>query len=186
MILFVNSCVRTDSRTRRLAEALLNRLGDCTELRLEDEDLHPLTEETLNRRTAAIEAGDYSSPMFRWAKQFAEADVIVVAAPYWDLSFPAKLKVYLENVYVTGLVSRYDPDGTPRGLCRAKKLYYVTTAGGPYQPDFSFRYLKEMAERYFGIGQARLLAAENLDIFGSDPEAILRDAMAKIDELVKD
>ena len=184
MILFVNSCVRTDSRTRRLADALLNRLGDYSEVRLEDEEIFPLTEETLNRRAAAIDAGDYSLPLFRWAKQFAQADVIVIAAPYWDLSFPAKMKVYLENIYVTGLVSRYDADGTPRGLCRAKALYYVTTSGGPYQPDYSFHYLRELAERYFGIGQTRLLAAENLDLFGSDPEAILQNAMAAIDRIL--
>lgn len=49
-----------------------------------------------------------------------------------DLSFPARLKIYLENIYVTGIVSKYDENGRPRGLCRAERLYYVTTAGGPF------------------------------------------------------
>ena len=42
-----------------------------------------------------------------YAKQFAGADTIVIAAPFWDLSFPAILKTYIENIYVTGIVSRY-------------------------------------------------------------------------------
>ncbi len=31
--------------------------------------------------------------MFLYAKDFAESDIIVIAAPYWDLSFPSILKV---------------------------------------------------------------------------------------------
>ena len=49
--------------------------------------------------------------MFRYARQFAAADKIVIAAPLWDLSFPAQLKVYLENIYVTGIVTKYSDAG---------------------------------------------------------------------------
>lgn len=55
--------------------------------------------------------GDYRDPLFRYAKQFAQAADIVVAAPYWDLSFPAILKVYLEQICVTGLTFQYTPEG---------------------------------------------------------------------------
>ena len=41
------------------------------------------------------------------------ADTIVIAAPFWDFSFPAALKIYIENIYVTGIVSRYGSDGRP-------------------------------------------------------------------------
>ena len=56
--------------------------------------------------------------MFCYARQFAAADRIVIAAPLWDLSFPAQLKVYLENIYVTGIVTKYSEAGEPVGLCR--------------------------------------------------------------------
>ena len=152
MTLFINSCVRNASRTERIARALLDRLGEAyTELRLESVGLQPLTGETLERRSALIEQGNYDVPMFDMAKQFAAADCIVIAAPFWDYSFPALLKTYLENIYVTGIVSRYGPDGQPVGLCRAKKLYYVTTAGGPYVPTFSYDCIKALAQIAFGI-----------------------------------
>ena len=106
MVLYVNACVREESRTERLAKTLLKRLGGASEaVKLSEEDLRPLSEEILNRRTELIERHDYSDPMFRLARQFQQADEIVIAAPYWDLSFPAILKLYLENIYVTGLVS---------------------------------------------------------------------------------
>ena len=42
--------------------------------------------------------------MFRYARQFAEAEEIVIAAPFWDLSFHAKLKIYLGQITISGLI----------------------------------------------------------------------------------
>ena len=178
MILYVNSCVRKESRTDLLARALLQKLGGVyTELRLAQEPLQPLTAEVLEKRTALIEAGDMTDAMFDYAKQFAAAQTIVIAAPFWDASFPALLKVYLENIYVTGIVSRYGSDGIPVGLCQARDLYYVTTAGGPYVPDFSFHYIKALAVQAFGIPEVHLIKAEMLDVEGTDAEKIIGDAI---------
>ena len=41
MMLFVNCCPRGESRTEKLARALLKALGEYEELRLYDEPLHP-------------------------------------------------------------------------------------------------------------------------------------------------
>ena len=112
--------------------------------------------------------------MFDCAKQFAAADTIVIAAPYWDLSFPATLKTYFENIYVTGIVSAYDESGMPVGLCKAKELYYITTAGGPYDPTYSYGYAESLAKNFFGIPTTHLVKAEMLDIIGNNAEDILR------------
>ena len=181
MILYINACVRQDSRTDRIARALLNKLGKAyEELCLPDLNLQPLDEEKLNRRTQLIESGQYDDPLFDYAKQFAAADTIVVAAPFWDLSFPAILKTYIENIYVTGVVSAYGADGMPRGLCKAEKLYYVTTAGGPYTPDYSYGYLRELATVYFGIKETALIKAEMLDVEGFDAEEIVKSAIDRL------
>ena len=180
MTLFINCCVREESRTDRLARAVLQKLGgDFTELKLYEANLKPLDRDTMNKRTALIEQGDYSDPIFDYAKQFASADTIVIAAPYWDLSFPATLKIYIENIYVTGIVSAYDESGMPVGLCKAKELYYVTTAGGPYDPAYSYGYVESLAKSFFGIPTTHLVKAEMLDIVGNDAEEILRRKIEK-------
>ena len=174
IVLYINACVRANSRTDRIARALLERLGGKQEeVKLGEECLQPLSEERLVRRTELIERGDYADPMFSLARQFQSADEIVIAAPYWDLSFPAVLKLYLENIYVTGLVSTYTEEGEPHGLCKAKKLWYVTTAGGPYVPDFSYGYVRALATEYFGIPETELIRAEMLDVQGYDSEELI-------------
>ena len=107
-------------------------------------------------------------------------DENVIAAPYWDGSFPAMLKTYIENIYAIGIVTKYDNNGHPQGLCRAKKLYYVTTAGGRYNPRFSYDYLKYLVKNMFGIKDMELIYAEYLDVEGYDAEAILSETMKKI------
>ena len=175
MTLFINCCPRENSRTERLAQKLLGKLGEYEEVNPEKEGLVPIDNERLNYRTALLEKGDLSDDIFKYAKQFAAADTIVIAAPFWDLSFPSVLKIYIENIYVTGIVSKYDENGAPKGLCKAKTLYYVTTAGGPYDGRFSFDYLKELAESFFGIEKTVLIKAEMLDIIGNDAEKILAE-----------
>ncbi len=180
MTLYINACVRTDSRTDRLAKELLEAMCDYEEINLEKANPKPLTKETLELRTALIAKGDYSHPMFDFAKQFAAADTIVISAPFWDLSFPSSLKAYIENIYVTGLVSKYSPDGKPIGLCKAEKLYYVTTAGGPYDRRYSYDYIRDLAETCFGIRETHLIYAEMLDVDGFDAEDILKNSVKRI------
>lgn len=180
MTLYINSCIRSESRTDRLARAVLKKMGEFTELYLPDADLSPLNRETLSRRTALLAAKQFDDPMFDLAHQFADAEKIVIAAPFWDGGFPALLKVYLETIYAIGIVTDYAPDGTPVGMCRAEKLIYVTTAGGSYIPDFSYDYIRALCGRYFGIPAFRLVMAEMLDIEGNDAEQILSDTIRSL------
>jgi len=186
MILYVDSTVREDSRTRRLAERLVSRLadGEVRVLHLENEHLRPFDARTLDRRTRAVESGRWSSPLLAKAREFAAADQIVVAAPFWDLSFPALLKVYIEWISVIGVVFRYSDDGRPVGLCRARRLFYVSTSGGPAETDpFGFGYVEALAKNFWGIAKVRRIAATGLDIVGADVDAILRVAEAEIDKV---
>lgn len=181
-ILFINACPRSQSRTLELAQHLLAGMdGKIQELRLFEECPAYLTGESLQQRDRYVALKDFSHPMFRYAQAFAEADEIVIAAPYWDLAFPAMLKVYLENVSVAGITFRYSANGIPMGLCKAKKLYYVTTAGGYIgENDFGFSYIKTLAQKLFGIESAECISAEGLDISEESAKAAMQKAVAKI------
>ena len=183
-VLYVNACVRKETRTGRLAEKLLAALGKPREeIRLEDCPFPVVTEAWLQQRDQLISKGDFQHPMFDPARQFAQAETVVIAAPYWDLSFPAMLKQYIEQINVVGLTFRYSEEGVPIGLCRAKKLFYVTTAGGAFVPDeFGFGYVKALAQNFYGIRDVQLIQAVGLDLMGADVEAILKAAEKNLPE----
>ena len=181
MILFVNGCVRENSRTLELAKAVLSKFsGDIEEVTLYPDGPDGLDVQKLHLRDTLLAKQDYGHPMFRWARQFAAADTIVLAAPYWDLAFPTKVRAYLEEITVSGVTFQYGHGGIPQGLCRAKRLIYVTTAGGPIFANFGFEYVKAMAQGFYGINDVSLVKAEGLDIWGADAEGILARAKAEI------
>lgn len=185
-ILFVNACVREKSRTRKLAEHLLSQLeGAITEIDLDQEKIAPLDQTTLAMRDEVVRSKDLDHPMLRYAKQFAQADTIVVAAPYWDLAFPALLKAYLEQITVSGVTFHYNEQGIPVSLCRAKQLLYVTTAGGPIHWDFGFSYVEALAQGFFGVPETICFKAEGLDIVGADVDGILEQAKHTIDRWIR-
>lgn len=177
MVLFVNGCVRENSRTLELAQAVLKNLPEVPEeIRLYPDGPEGLDAEKLRLREELVSNKQYDHPMFRYAKQFAAADTIVMAAPYWDLAFPAKVRAYLEEIAISGITFQYGANGIPQGLCKAKKLIYVTTAGGPIFHNFGFEYVKALAGNFYGIGEVTLVKAEGLDIRGADPVEILNRA----------
>ena len=186
-LLYIDACVnRPTSRTEKLAQVLLDRLmeqGDweLETLVLEDEDLQPLTGALVLERTAGAEAGDFGHPVFSYAKQFAAADAVVFAAPYWDFSFPAHLKMYLELLCAQGVTFTYSPEGIPTGLVRATHAYYVTTIGG-YAGDWDYGWdqIRAICQLYFGIPNVSEFRAEGLDIVTNDPDAIMAEAIERI------
>ena len=184
-ILFINACVRGESRTKKLAEKLLEKLNrPVEEVRLEEINFPIVDEDFLNMRDRLISEGSLDIPVFKLARQFSEAETIVIAAPYWDLSFPAVLKQYFEQVNVVGITFRYTEEGIPEGLCKADRIFYVSTAGGGYAPtEFGFGYVKALAQGYYGIGAVRLIEAVGLDIYGADVEAILEEAEETIEDM---
>lgn len=178
MVLYINSCIRNNSRTEFLAKKILEKeQKEYKELKLKELKLKPLDEKILERRTEVLESGDFNNPIVALSKEFSEATEIYISAPLWDNTFPAILKIYLENIYCVGIVSEYDCYGNPIGLCKAKRLTFITTSGGPYKIDFSYNYIKDLVTNYFGIKETRLIKAECLDIIGADVSKILNEAI---------
>ena len=181
-ILFVNACVRENSRTLTLARDVLLKLqGEAEEVKLYECFLAPLDMNGMRIRDMANEKKDFSDPVFSLAKQFAEAETIVIAAPYWDLMFPAVLKTYLENITVNGLTFAYGENGIPYGMCKAKKLIYVTTSGGPIICNFGYDYVSALAKNFYGIKDVYFVSAQGLDIKGANAEVILEQVKNTLD-----
>ena len=192
-VLFVNCCIRgEESRTFRLCRAALEEIravfpeAVIEELHLDQEDLRPLHSDTLARRHALEVAGKLDDPMFRYARQFASADVIMVGAPYWEYQFPALLRCYIEHVSVSGVTFVYGEDGRPHGLCQGDRLFYITTAGGPIlDRNCGFDYLKTLLANMMEFKKLDYVAAECTDVIGYPVEEELQKAEARLREQIR-
>ena len=196
-LLFINACVRGQkSRTLQLARRFLGAWQHAhpeaviTERDLCRDRLSPQYPEVLEERDALWSAGKLDDPLFQPARQFAAAGRIVIAAPFWDLSFPAILKIYLERISVTNITFGYDDLGRSVGLCKADKLLLITTRGGDFSiPEISWmemgaRQLEALCAMY-GISSFQCLTAQGLDDIRNDKEAILAQAMDQAEKLAE-
>ena len=164
-LLYIDCCIRGEqSRTRKLGEAFLAALPDrweVTRLDLMHEGLQPLMPDTLASRDESAARGELDAPRFKYAHQIAAADAVVMAAPFWDLSVPALLKIYIENVCMDGITFQSTAEGL-KGRCRGAAI-----------------------QKFFGFDRFHAIAADGMDVQGFDGEGELRKAMEKAAALAK-
>ena len=172
-LLFVDCCISQrgeESRTRTLAmaylEAYMNHHPEAELETVSPEELlalAPFDVEMLNEREVLARNGEFDDQIFDMARQFAEADAVVVAAPYWDMSYPAALKTYIEHISAVGLTYHYEMDGV-HGDCKAEHLVYLTS-GGDFEHEDSIGVLHwRQLCGLFGIERFEYVFAGGLDI----------------------
>jgi len=183
-LLLVDACPRGRgvSRTLELADAFVDAYREShpgakiVTHRACKMGLVPVHGDSLARREALIDAAEWSHPAFAPARDFMRARNIIVAAPYWDLSFPAMLKTYIEWIFIREMTFRYENDA-PLGLCAGKRALYLTTAGGVIgDTNLGAVYVKETF-RMLGIPRFDCIQADRLDMAGIDARHALEAAM---------
>ena len=181
-LLFVDCCISQrgeDSRTRRMLRAYVEAFCRCnpdteTETVTPEEllSLKPFDPQMLDERDALMSVKAWDAPVYGLARQFRAADAIVVAAPFWDLSFPAALRTYIEYISANGLTYHYEADGC-HGDCRAERLVYLTTGGDVEREDsVGVAHWRQLAAM-FGIGRFDYVFAGGLDLVPERTEALL-------------
>lgn len=170
-LIFIDACIRAGSRTRRIAEPIITELSKSYSVETVDltKNTYPVADNyTLeNRNQGVVPEAD-----IELAKRIASADRIVIAAPFWDMSFPSALKVFFENISLFGITFNTN-EKECYGLCKAEKVMYITSrgmnisTGDPLEQGTP--YIKAISHLW-GWGELSVVAAQNMDY--SSPEEI--------------
>ena len=80
-------------------------------LDLRNTELLSFNAEMLDTRDALFAAKKFDAQIYDLANRFRAAEGIVIGAPFWDLSFPAQLRIYIEHVSANGVTYYYDEKG---------------------------------------------------------------------------
>ncbi|MGN1233636.1 MAG: NAD(P)H-dependent oxidoreductase [Candidatus Cryptobacteroides sp.] len=171
-LIIIDSCMRKESRTKVILDAakeVLSARNDIETIDVNALALPPVSPKMMMERTS----GTVPEETVAIARKIASADRIVVAAPFWDMSFPAVLKAFFENMSLYNVT--FTDDGTTcSGLCKCQKVLYITTRGMDI-PTGDFRdqgssYLKALSSLW-GLGEVITVAAWNLDYMPSEKVA---------------
>ncbi len=188
-LLYIDACIRNgESRTKRIATPIMEALKekyDVDTLVLNELNLDVVKEELIQKRVN----GEIEPEVMSWAEKVRDADRIVIAAPFWDMSFPAALKVFFELCSIFDVTFSSD-DKTCFGKCRAKKMLYITTRGMDIPTgdvlEQATPYLKALSWLW-GIGPLQVVAAQNMDYASAEViEEKIASAIAEGMEIVKE
>ncbi|WP_096438421.1 FMN-dependent NADH-azoreductase [Alteribacter populi] len=129
----------------------------------------------LNEEEEAI-----TSRMNQLLEQFLEADKYVFVTPMWNLSYPPKLKAFIDNIAIAGKTFKYTEEG-PQGLLTDKKVVHVQARGGVYSEgpamDFEFadKYLRGIMG-FIGITDYTHIPVEGMNQYPDRVGEILSEA----------
>ena len=161
-LFYIDSCLRSGSKTKRIADALIYRLSDKYEvdtIRLSEYDFPVVKNDILNERSNGYVPEEY----VQIARKIADADRLVIS--FWDMSFPSALKVFLENMSLFN-VTFASNEKECYGLCKAERVLYITTRGMNIKTGDEMEqatpYIKAIS-KLWGLGELHVIAAENMD-----------------------
>lgn len=202
-VLFVKVNPKTDdqSASTTLANYFLDEYGEYNraiiieKLDLYDDDI-PLLDVDLFSAWEKMEIGAELTPVERekvnqaekLLDQFVNADKVIIAAPFWNLSYPPLFKAYIDMICIKDKTFEYTEEG-PVGLIPDKSLLLIETRGGYYSEgpaaelEHSQRYLKSVM-KFVGIESISMVIAEGLDVDEKHREVSLAKAKAELDVLV--
>ena len=188
-LLYIDACIRDElSRTKKIAtpvvEALKERY-DVQTIVINDLNLSVVQKDLILKRTGGI----IDPTVMSWAESVRDADRIVIAAPFWDMSIPAALKNFLELCSILDVTFKTD-DKICYGNCKSEKLLYITTRG----MDISTGDVLEQGSSYlnalswlWGMGTLQTVAAQNMDYVSEEEiEEKIRVAIAEGLKIAKD
>lgn len=155
--LIIDSSLSEASLTRKTLSLCLDYLKrkglhEMTYLRLDDlhHEIKPLTKERLTKRKELLAKKNYDDEVFKFANILKEADRILIASPFYDLSVPALLKCFIEVSMVDGITFKDEGDHAT-GLLKAKELFFLYVSGYPIcdkNPDFASPYIEGIAKMW--------------------------------------
>ncbi len=169
-LVVINACMREGSRTQRILDGVLAQLSK--KYNVETVNLGELDCKWVNSDVLKERDNGYVPQLYvNLAKKVANADRLVIAAPFWDMSFPSVLKVFFENISLFNITFTSTQTECV-GLCKAKKVLYITTRGMNIKTgdplEQATPYIKALS-KLWGLGELYVLSAENLD-YSSDKE----------------
>jgi len=163
-LFYVDACMREGSNTKKIADAVIEELSkryDIECVRLPEMSFPVVDDAILKERSNGYVPEEYVA----MAKKIATADRLVIAAPFWDMSFPSALKVFLENMSLFNITFNSN-EKECYGLCKAEKVLYITTRGMDISTgdvmEQATPYIKALS-RLWGLGELSVISAQNMD-----------------------
>jgi len=202
----VNSKPEEISASKKVGRAFVNRFLELhSDFKLEELDLYEchiprLEYQYFEKRNAMIKEEDFKEldmaqqeevhKIVKLTDQFKEADMYVIAAPMWSLSFPAPLKEYIDCIVMDGKTISID-ENKIEGLLKDKQrgMVYIQSSGGDVPwilrmvLNKGLNYVQDIMST-MGIKRFEELLVDGTGFTEKEKSEAIRKAISKIDDVI--
>ncbi len=204
----VNSKPEELSASKTVGRAFVNKfLEKHKEFILEELDLYQchiprLEYEYFEKRNCMIKEEDFSKlnekqqeevhKIVKLVDQFKEADLYVIAAPMWSLSFPAPLKEYIDCLVMDGKTIKIS-ENKMEGLLNDKPraMVYIQSSGAPIpwmlRSIFNkgLDYVRDLM-KYIGIKKFEELLVDGTGFTEEERREAIEEANKEVNKLIEE
>lgn len=204
----VNSKPEELSASKTVGRAFVNKfLEKHKEFILEELDLYQchiprLEYEYFEKRNCMIKEEDFSKlnekqqeevhKIVKLVDQFKEADLYVIAAPMWSLSFPAPLKEYIDCIVMDGKTIKIS-ENKMEGLLNDKPraMVYIQSSGAPIpwmlRSIFNkgLDYIRDIM-KYIGIKKFEELLVDGTGFTEEERREAIEEANKEVNKLIEE
>ncbi|WP_346940610.1 NAD(P)H-dependent oxidoreductase [uncultured Clostridium sp.] len=204
----VNSKPEELSASKTVGRTFVNKfLEKHKDFILEELDLYQchiprLEYEYFEKRNCMIKEEDFNKlnekqqqevhKIVKLVDQFKEADMYVIAAPMWSLSFPAPLKEYIDCIVMDGKTIKIS-ENKMEGLLNDKPraMVYIQSSGAPIpwmlRPIFNkgLDYIKDIM-KYMGIKKFEELLVDGTGFTEEERKKAIEENNKEVDKFIED
>jgi FMN-dependent NADH-azoreductase len=202
----VNSKPEEMSASKTVGRSFVNRfIARHGDFEVEELDLYKchiprLEYQYFEKRNAMIKEEDFNKldskqqeevhKIVKLTDQFKEADMYVIAAPMWSLSFPAPLKEYIDCIVMDGKTVSIK-ENKIEGLLNDKKrgMVYIQSSGGNISwilrmvLNRGLNYVQDIMST-MGIKRFEELLVDGTGFTEEEKNKAIEEALAKIDNVI--
>lgn len=208
LYIIVNSKKEEESSSRKISRKLVNKYLEVykdlqlEELNLYEEYIPKLKYNLFKGRNCVVDSKTCENLSYEekrdvdrineLGERFKEADIYVIAAPLWSLSYPAPLKEYVDCIVQEGKTIMIKEDKI-KGLLddKYRRMVYVQSSGGTI--SFLLRgklsqgveYIEDIM-KFLGIKKFKELLIDGTGFTEDDRLRAEEKAIKKIDEIIND
>ncbi|WP_252222877.1 MULTISPECIES: NAD(P)H-dependent oxidoreductase [unclassified Clostridium] len=203
----VNSKPENLSASKIVGRAFVNRfLEKHSDFEIEELDLYKchiprLEYEYFEKRSCLVDKEAFNKldkkqqeevhKIVKLTDQFKEADVYVIAAPMWSMSFPAPLKEYIDCIVMDGKTVDIKDGEKPEGLLNDKPrgAVYIQSSGAKMNVllkmvmDKGVHYIESIM-KFMGIEKFEELLVDGTGTTEEEKTKAIEKAFEKIDSVI--
>jgi FMN-dependent NADH-azoreductase len=151
-----------------------------------EKELNIYVKRNFGNQELTSEESEIIKPMDELCDQVLNTDIVIMAYPVYNFTFPGPVKCWFDAVIQAGKAFRYTEHGF-EGMLKGKKAIVLTTSGGDYTNNTAWDFSTPLVHSQFNFMglENKVITAGGMSFTEEKVKESLAQAMSQIEETIE-